>query len=132
MGRSGDAKLFYGVCLNAGEHVEYEKDEDGFEGDRKPTLLDQIQEKFPEFDGYGCEIEGMSELLDFDILGYDDGLRDYLVLKSTVQSVCPGDNDIRLPFGLLVTQDNNPFREFFKLVGLPYEEPSWFLGCLDF
>ncbi len=115
MGQSIDAKLFYGVCLDPGEHCEYELDEDGYEDERKPTLMDQIQEKFPDFE-YGSEhsIEGWPAALKTDITGWDENLRTYVMLKDSAFEVCPGDMEIDV---WMTTPDDQPFKDFFELVG---------------
>lgn len=132
MGISVKAKLFYGVCLNADQDDDDGwRDDNGDTGDRV-SLLGLLQATYPEFDGYSDGIEaipGAPDALEIIITGHGDGLCDWLVLKSSVRQCCPSED---VAFDGLVRQDDTPFREFFELVGIIYEQPQWHLGCLYF
>lgn len=138
MGQSVRAKLFYGVCLDPGEYCEYEKDEDGYDADRKPHLLDQITEKLgvsPDDvdDVYDLRKAGLDvpNELDDTIVGYDEGLRRYLIHKDSLHSLNSG--ELELPIQDLVKEmDDQPFRDFFDRIGLPFVQPQWLFGCLWF
>lgn len=134
MGIRAEAKIFYGVCLaDEEDDCDFDEDEEVDEDEGPLTLIRQIQNKFPDFEGYSTGVEaipGASELLAMDITGYDGGLRDYLILKSTEQNCSPGEGEVILDS--LAEQDDQPFREFFEIVGLPYVQPKWHMGCLYF